>query len=66
MGMLDGKVAVITGAGRGLGRNHALLMAQEGAKIVVNDIGSEWDGSGQAKGPADDVVNEIKVAGRPD
>lgn len=61
--MLDGKVAVITGAGRGLGRSHALLMAQEGAKIVVNDIGSEWDGTGKATGPADDVVKEIKAAG---
>ena len=63
MGMLDGKVAVITGAGRGLGRSHALLMAQEGAKIIVNDIGSEWDGTGKATGPADDVVKEIKAAG---
>jgi len=63
MGMLDGKVAVITGAGRGLGKSHALLMAQEGAKIVINDIGSEWDGTGKATGPADDVVKEIKDAG---
>jgi NAD(P)-dependent dehydrogenase (short-subunit alcohol dehydrogenase family) len=63
MGMLDGKVAVITGAGRGLGKSHAILMAQEGAKIVVNDVGSEWDGSGKATGPADDVVKEIKNAG---
>ena len=63
MGMLDGRVAVITGAGRGLGRSHALLMAQEGAKVVVNDIGVEWDGTGQAKGPADDTVKEIKDAG---
>jgi NAD(P)-dependent dehydrogenase (short-subunit alcohol dehydrogenase family) len=63
MGMLDGRVAVITGAGRGLGRSHAILMAQEGAKIVVNDVGSEWDGSGKATGPADDVVKEIKAAG---
>jgi len=64
MGMLDGKVVVITGAGRGLGRNHALLMAQEGAKIVVNDLGVEWDGGGErVSGPADDVVKEIKDAG---
>lgn len=61
--MLDGKVAIITGAGRGLGRSHAVLMAQEGAKIVVNDVGSEWDGTGKATGPADDVVKEIKAAG---
>jgi len=63
MGALDGKVAVITGAGRGLGRGHALLMAEEGAKIVVNDLGGEWDGTGKATGPADDVVKEIKDAG---
>jgi len=63
MGALDGKVAIITGAGRGLGRSHALLMAEEGAKIVVNDLGGEWDGTGQASGPANDVVKEIKDAG---
>ena len=63
MGALDGKVAIITGAGRGLGRGHALLMAEEGAKIVVNDLGTEWDGTGKATGPADDVVKEIKDAG---
>jgi len=62
-GMLEGKVAVITGAGRGLGRSHALAMAEEGAKIVVNDVGAEWDGSGKAKGPADEVVKEIKAMG---
>lgn len=64
MGMLDGKVVVITGSGRGLGRNHALTMAQEGAKIVVNDLGVEWDGTGEkASGPAIEVVKEIKDAG---
>ena len=62
-GMLEGKVAIITGAGRGLGRAHALAMAEEGAKIVVNDLGGEWDGTGKAKGPADEVAKEIKAMG---
>lgn len=62
-GMLEGKVAIVTGSGRGLGRSHALAMAAEGAKIVVNDLGGEWDGTGQAKGPADEVVKEIKAMG---
>ena len=51
MGMLDGKVVIVTGAGRGLGRSHALLMAQEGASVVVNDLGGEWDGTGADPGP---------------
>jgi NAD(P)-dependent dehydrogenase (short-subunit alcohol dehydrogenase family) len=63
MGSLDGKVAIVTGAGRGLGRSHALLLAEEGAKVVVNDLGGEWDGSGADNRPAQQVVDEIKAAG---
>jgi NAD(P)-dependent dehydrogenase (short-subunit alcohol dehydrogenase family) len=62
-GLLEGKVAIVTGAGRGLGRSHAVAMAHEGAKIVVNDLGTEWDGTGNAKGPANEVVKEIKSLG---
>ena len=64
MGMLDGKVAAITGSGRGLGKSHAVAMAQAGAKVVVNDLGVEWNGEGEkAATPADEVVQEIKDAG---
>jgi NAD(P)-dependent dehydrogenase (short-subunit alcohol dehydrogenase family) len=63
MGMLEGKVAVVTGAGRGIGRGEALLLAREGAKVVVNDVGGEWDGSGQDARPASEVVEEIAAAG---
>jgi NAD(P)-dependent dehydrogenase (short-subunit alcohol dehydrogenase family) len=63
MGMLEGKVAVITGAGRGIGRGEALLFAQEGARVVVNDLGGEWDGSGADTRAASQVVDEITAAG---
>jgi NAD(P)-dependent dehydrogenase (short-subunit alcohol dehydrogenase family) len=59
----DGRVAVITGAGRGLGRAHALLLASRGAKVVVNDPGAAVSGDGVDTGPADEVVREIKAAG---
>jgi len=61
--LLDGKVAVITGSGRGIGREEALLMAQHGAKVVVNDLGAHFDGTGKDTSPAQQVVNEIKAAG---
>ncbi len=63
MGLLDGKVAIVTGAGGGLGREHALLLAQEGAAVVVNDLGGSRDGAGAGSAMADKVVDEIKAAG---
>jgi NAD(P)-dependent dehydrogenase (short-subunit alcohol dehydrogenase family) len=63
MGALDGRVAIITGAGRGIGREHALLFAAEGAKVVVNDLGGAADGSGGDQTPAEQVVAEIKGMG---
>jgi NAD(P)-dependent dehydrogenase (short-subunit alcohol dehydrogenase family) len=63
MGLLDGRVVVVTGGGRGLGRAHALLMAAEGARVVVNDVGSDLDGFGADASPAESVVKEIKAAG---
>jgi len=59
----DGKVAIITGAGGGLGREHALSLASRGALVVVNDLGGAVDGSGSSTGPAQTVVDEIKAAG---
>lgn len=63
MGLLDGKVALVTGAGGGLGRCHALLLAQEGAAVVVNDLGGARDGSGSGHTMADQAVQEITGAG---
>src|SRR5919106_1251480 len=63
MGMLDGKVVAVTGAGRGIGRGEALLIAAEGAQVVVNDLGGEWDGTGRDDRPASQVVEEITGAG---
>ena len=60
---LDGRVAIITGAGRGLGREHALLFAREGAHVVVNDRGGSSDGAGADASPADAVVEEIRAGG---
>jgi len=60
---LDGRVAVVTGAGGGLGRSHALLLASRGAKVVVNDLGGSRDGSGAGSEMADAVVEEIRAAG---
>ena len=61
--MCEGRVAIVTGAGRGIGREYALLLAHHGAKVVVNDFGGARDGSGGDGGPAQDVVNEIIAAG---
>ena len=63
MGMVDGKVAIVTGAGGGLGKEHALLLAKEGASVVVNDLGGARDGTGAGTSMADGVVEEIKAAG---
>lgn len=63
MGALEGRVAVITGAGRGIGREHALLFAREGAAVVVNDLGGSNEGEGTDTTPAQEVANEIIAAG---
>ena len=63
MGMLDGKTALVTGAGRGIGRGIAIALARAGAKVVVNDLGASLAGDGGERGPADQVVDEIKQTG---
>jgi NAD(P)-dependent dehydrogenase (short-subunit alcohol dehydrogenase family) len=62
-GVVEGRVVIVTGAGNGIGREHALLFASEGAKVVVNDLGGSRDGTGGSSGPAQAVVDEIKAAG---
>jgi NAD(P)-dependent dehydrogenase (short-subunit alcohol dehydrogenase family) len=63
MGLLDGKVVIVTGAGGGIGREHALALSKEGAAIVVNDLGGARDGTGEGHTMAEKVVAEIKAAG---
>jgi NAD(P)-dependent dehydrogenase (short-subunit alcohol dehydrogenase family) len=61
--MCDGRICIVTGAGRGIGREHALMLASEGAKVVVNDLGGTMDGTGNDAGAAQQVVDELKAMG---
>jgi NAD(P)-dependent dehydrogenase (short-subunit alcohol dehydrogenase family) len=62
-GICEGRIVIVTGAGRGIGRGHALEFARQGARVVVNDLGAEVDGTGSSTGPAGEVVEEIRAMG---
>ncbi len=64
VGLCEGRVCIVTGAGRGIGREHSLMLAAHGAKVVVNDLGGTMDGTGAEAGPAHEVVKEIEALGR--